>query len=320
MTVGNDPVSATGGPKTGLAHEAFFYADLDGFLAATVPFLRTGLDNGEPLLAAVPPAGIDALQAALGRDADAVTYVDMTLAGRNPAGIIPTVLQAFADEHPGQRICMVGEPTWPTRSAAGYLGAVQHEALINLAFADQDAAILCAYGTAGLRPTVREDVGRTHPFVYDNGTRTASVQYADPMTVAASCLLPLPDPPNAPDAMTFGAASLRSIRRLVGAHAARAGMSEERIRELQIAVNEVATNTIVHTDGPGTLRVWIDDEAVVCEITDEGRITDPLAGRRRVSPDQTSGRGLLLAAMMSDLLQIVVGDSGNVIRIYKNIT
>ena len=245
MTVGNDPVSATGGPKTGLAHEAFFYADLDGFLAATVPFLRTGLDNGEPLLAAVPPAGIDALQAALGRDADAVTYVDMTLAGRNPAGIIPMVLHAFADEHPDQRICMVGEPTWPTRSAAGYLGAVQHEALINLAFADQDAAILCAYGTAGLRPTVREDVGRTHPFVYDNGTRTSSVQYADPMTVAASCLLPLPDPPNAPEAMTFGAASLRSIRRLVGAHAARAGMSEERIRELQIAVNEVATNTIV---------------------------------------------------------------------------
>jgi anti-sigma regulatory factor (Ser/Thr protein kinase) len=319
VTVGNDPVSSSGG-STGLAHEAFFYADLDGFLAGTLPFLRTGMDNGEPLLAAVPAPGIDALQTALGRDADAVTYVDMTLAGRNPTGIIPTVLQAFADEHPGQRISIVGEPTWPARSPAGYLGALQHEALINLAFADQDAAILCAYGTAGLQTTIREDVGRTHPFVFDNGTLTASVQYADPVQTAASCLLPLPDPPVAPESMTFGPASLRSIRKLVGTHAARAGMSEERSRELQIAVNEVATNTIVHANGPGTLRVWTDDETVVCEITDEGRITDPLAGRRRVGSDQTSGRGLLLAAMMSDLLQIVVGDSGNVIRILKNIT
>ncbi len=159
--------------SSGLAHEAFFYTNLDGFLAGTMPFLRTGMDNGEPLLAAVPAPGIDALQNALGSDAGAVTYVDMTLAGRNPSTIIPTVLQAFADEHPGQRISMIGESTWPTRSPAGYLGTVQHEALINLAFADQDAAILCAYGTSGLQATIREDVGRTHPYVFDNGTRAA---------------------------------------------------------------------------------------------------------------------------------------------------
>ena len=302
-----------------LAHEAFFYADVDGFLAGTVPFVRAGLAANQPVLAAVPASGIDALQTALGSDADAVDYVDMTLAGRNPAGIIPTVLQAFADEHPGQRVSIIGEPVWPTRSAAGYLSAVQHEALINLAFADQDVALLCAYGTTGMRATGREDVGRTHPFVSDQGTRSASVQYADPTTVAGTCLLPLPDPPAAAETITFGTDGLRSVRRLVGAHAAQAGMSDERSREFQIAVNEVATNTIVHTDGPGTLRIWRDDDAVVCEITDQGRISDPLAGRRRVSPDQPNGRGLLLASVMSDLLQIVVGDSGNTIRIYKNI-
>lgn len=75
-------------------------------------------------------------------------------------------------------------------------------------------------------------------------------------------------------------------------------MSEERIAEFQIAVNEVATNTIVHTDGPGTLRIWRDFDAFVVEISDDGRITDPLAGRRRVGADQTAGRGLLLAAVM----------------------
>jgi anti-sigma regulatory factor (Ser/Thr protein kinase) len=303
-----------------MAHEAFFYADIDGFLAGTVPFVRSGLDAGQPVLAAVPAAGIDALQTALGGDADAVSYVDMSLAGRNPTRIIPTILQAFADEHPGQRVSMIGEPIWSTRTPAGYLSAVQHEALINLAFADQDASVLCAYGTAGMLASTRDDVGRTHPVLHENGTRTTSVQYADPATVAATCLLPLPDPPVAVESLTFGADSLRTIRRLVGAHASLVGMSEERSREFQIAVNEVATNTIVHTNAPGRLRIWHEDDAVVCEITDEGHITDPLVGRRRVGPDQTNGRGLLLASVMSDLLQIVAGESGNTIRIHKNIT
>jgi anti-sigma regulatory factor (Ser/Thr protein kinase) len=315
MTEGS--IASTSGT---LAHEAFFYADMDRFLAGTVPFVHAGIAAGEPVLAAVPATGIDALRTALGSDSGAVSYIDMTLVGRNPAAIIPTVLQAFADEHRGQRVSMIGEPVWPTRSAAGYLSSVQHEALINLAFADQDVALLCAYGTVGMRATGRDDVGRTHPFVSEQGTRTASVQYADPTTVAATCLLPLPDPPAAAETMTFGADGLRSVRRLVGAYASQAGISEERSREFQIAVNEVATNTIVHTDGLGTLRIWRDEDAVVCEITDEGRITDPLAGRHRVGPDQPSGRGLLLASVMSDLLQTVVGDSGNIIRIYKDIT
>ncbi|HEX2360618.1 MAG TPA: sensor histidine kinase [Jiangellaceae bacterium] len=310
----------TSGPSAGsMTHEAFFYANTNGFLAGAMPFLRAGLDAGGPVLAAVPAAGIDALQRALGGEADLVSYVDMTQAGRNPTGIIPMVLQAFAEEHPGRRTFMIGEPVWPERSAAGYLTAVQHEALINLAFAEQDAAILCSYGPSGVHATAVEDVGRTHPFVLQNGTRNASVQYADPTTVAATCLLPLPDPPATAETMAFGAAGLRAIRSLVGTHGTQAGLSEDRIREFQIAVNEVATNTIVHTDGPGRLRIWRDDDAVVCEIRDEGRITDPLAGRRRVAPDQTDGRGLLLASVMSDLLQIAVDESGNTIRIHKNI-
>jgi anti-sigma regulatory factor (Ser/Thr protein kinase) len=302
------------------AHEAFFYGDLNEFTAGALPFVRTGLTNGEPVLAAVQEPGIDALRAALGRDADEISYLDMSLVGRNPTGIIPTVLCSFADEHPDSRVSIVGEPVWPSRSPASYLAAIQHEALINLAFQDQSAAILCAYGTEGLQTRVRDDVGRTHPFVFDQGKRTPSVQYGDPASVAASCLLPLSDPPASVESMTFGAADLGAVRSRVRSHAAHAGMSEDRIADFQIAVNEVATNTIVHTNGPGTLRIWTADDEVVCEIRDEGRITDPLAGRRRVGPDEVSGRGLLLAAVLSDLLQIVVDETGNTIRIHKTIT
>ena len=63
-----------------------------------------------------------------------------------------------------------------------------------------------------------------------------------------------------------------------------------------LAANEIATNSIRHGGGEGTLLAWIDGDAVVCEISDEGQITDPLVGRRRPPADAAGGRGLWLAA------------------------
>jgi anti-sigma regulatory factor (Ser/Thr protein kinase) len=300
-----------------LVHEAFFYTDLDGFLAGTVPFIRAGVAAGEPVLAAVPSPGLDALRAELGVDSDAVTLVDMAQAGGNPTSIIPMVLQAFADEHPGDQIRMIDEPIWPGRSPAEYATAVQHEALINLAFADRPATIRCPCQTTGYN-RIRADASRTHPILLENGRRHRNVDYGDPAAVAVTVLRPLPDPPAAPTSMTFGVASLRTVRKVVGEFAGGVGMGTERIIELQFAVNEIATNTVVHTDGSGTLKVWQEDAAVVCEISDRGRITDPLAGRMLVGPGRPAGRGLLLAAVMSDLLQIVSHDSGTTMRIRKN--
>lgn len=90
-------------------HEAFFYADVGG---RTVPFVPAGLEAGEPVLAAVAAPGIDSLQTALGSDAEAVSYVDITQAGRNPTGIMATVLLAFADRHPRRRVSIIDFGRW----------------------------------------------------------------------------------------------------------------------------------------------------------------------------------------------------------------
>ena len=45
--------------------------------------------------------------------------------------------------------------------------------------------------------------------------------------------------------------------------------------------HEVATNSIRHGGGEGTLRVWHEDDMVVCEVRDRGRLDQPLAGRAR---------------------------------------
>src|SRR4051812_5731124 len=76
-----------------LVHPALFYADDDAYICGTVPFLREGLDTGEPVMMAAPPSRLDLVHAALGSDASRVAFHDMTLAGRNPGRIIAGVLR-----------------------------------------------------------------------------------------------------------------------------------------------------------------------------------------------------------------------------------
>ena len=90
-----------GGAAT-LVHPALFYADDEAYLAGTVPFLREGLDAGEPVMMAAPPDRLDLVHAALGPQASDVVFHDMTVAGRNPGRIIAGVLRAFVDEHGGR--------------------------------------------------------------------------------------------------------------------------------------------------------------------------------------------------------------------------
>ncbi|HEU4347888.1 MAG TPA: MEDS domain-containing protein, partial [Actinoplanes sp.] len=164
-------------------HPALLYRGRDEYLAATVPFVRDGLAVGEPVAVAVPTGNLALLREALGGDAGRVLWRDMTVAGRNPGRIIPTVLLAFADAHPGRRVRIIGEPIWAGRSAVEYPACAQHEALINAAFTGRPATILCPYDVSGLDPVWVEDAHRTHPEMVTAAGRWDSPSYADPIAV-----------------------------------------------------------------------------------------------------------------------------------------
>ena len=61
-----------------------------------VPFIRDGLEAGEPVMAAVTRQHEDWLQDALDGQADHVQFVNMLELGRNPAQLIPA-WQQFLD-------------------------------------------------------------------------------------------------------------------------------------------------------------------------------------------------------------------------------
>jgi anti-sigma regulatory factor (Ser/Thr protein kinase) len=113
--------------------------------------------------------------------------------------------------------------------------------------------------------------------------------------------------------------NLSEVRALVLKHAREAGLMEGRANDLVLAVSEVAANTLRHTRSSGTLTIWRDQDEVVCEIHDEGTITDPLAGQRRPAPDAAGGHGLWLVHQVCDQVELRSDETGTTIRMHMAI-
>src|SRR5947207_1493103 len=300
-------------------HEALFYRNSDEYRAGTVPFVERGLDRSEPVLVAVPGPKIALIVAALGADSARVRFLDITYAGRNPGRIIPWVLHSFVDEYAGRPVRIIGEPIGVGRTVDEYPACVQHEALINVAFAGQVARILCPYDADALPAEVLDDAACTHPVLVDMDARMHSAQYTDPGDVVEAFNRPLAEPSPYTPTLQFDGPSLPLVREFVAYYADRAGLPPGRVDDLPLAANELASNAIVHGGGTGELRVWPVDGQVVCEVRDRGTATAPLAGRVPPAPDSLGGRGLALVNYLSDLVRIHTGPQGTAVRAYVDL-
>ncbi|MEU9568556.1 anti-sigma factor RsbA family regulatory protein [Streptomyces massasporeus] len=297
------------------AHPALLYRDEQEYLDGTLPFVHDGLEAGEPVAVAVPGKNLALIRDALGDAADAVRMLDMREAGRNPGRIIPGVLRAFADTQPaGRRVRIIGEPVWAGRSETEYPACAQHEALINAAFRGRTVTIMCPYDVARLPEHMVADAYATHPAVIHPGSRTArdNDAYA-PEDVVSRYNEPLAPVQNALT-FSFVSDSLSDARHVAVGEGARLGLTGVKLDDLALATAELTTNSVVHGGGSGVLRVWAEDGYVVCEVRDEGRLADPLAGRRPVPRDQRGGRGILLVNLIADLVRVHRSDSGTTVR------
>ena len=127
---------------------------------------------------------------------------------------------------------------------------------------------------------------------------------------------PLTTPPDGAEVLCYRA-GLAGVRDFTAARARRAGLPPHRVHDLVIAVAELAANTLAHTSGPGTLTLWVTDDEVVCQVQDQGQITDPLAGQVRPSPDAPGGgRGLWVVYQVCDRVEIRTGQAGTTVRVH----
>jgi anti-sigma regulatory factor (Ser/Thr protein kinase) len=297
-------------------HEALLYAGDDEFVAGTLPFIEGALAVGDPVVVATSREKIALLGAELNGGSAGVHFADMHELGANPGAIISAWHEYVSGRAPGRTLWGIGEPVWPGRSPAELEECHRHERLLNLAFADTPSfRLLCPYDTAALAPAVIDHVRVSHPVIVSAGAREASERYRGLAGLEDVLGEPLPEPSAPPRELRFQTDTLPTLRRFVLESSREAGFAEGLADDLVLAVNELATNSVRHADGGGTLRVWRDAGAVIWEVRDRGRIVDPLAGRQRPPRDDEGGYGLWMVNQLCELVQVRSSEEGTVVRL-----
>ena len=300
-------------------HEAFFYADDDEFFDGTLAFLREAVASREPTLVVLSARKNEILQRRFNPDSDEVLFADMAEVGSNPARIIPAWHDFLARySGPSRRLRGIGEPIWAGRSEAETAECQRHEALLNVAFADPSFWLLCPYDTSALPESVIDEARRTHPFVSHAHGSAPSATYPGGDAFAVPSDEPLSQPTSAA-VLSFGDRQLRDVRRFVADQCVIAGVRGARSDEAVLAVNELATNSLLYGGGSGTLRVWTEAGVLIFEVQDRGCIGDPLVGRQRPALNSPGGRGLWIVNQVCDLVQVRQFGLVNVVRVHIRI-
>lgn len=287
-------------------HRAVFYRGEQGFLDGVLPFIREGIEAGEPTLVMVSAAKIELLRVALGGDPEGVQFADMGHVGANPARIIPAWRQ-FVEQYSDRERPLrgIGEPISATRTAPELVECQRHEALLNLAFADAgDFELLCPYDLEALDAGVVAEAERSHPLLVEGGRKRASDHYRGLEAIAAPFDVPLPEPPAQASEFRFDSSTLGALRAFIRRYGRDAGIDGQAVENLVTGVSELAANSVRHGGGHGIARLWRDDDVLVCDIRDRGQLSIPLAGRIKPPPRDLRGRGLWLANQICDLVQI----------------
>jgi anti-sigma regulatory factor (Ser/Thr protein kinase) len=296
----------------GFRHEAFFYAGEEEFLAGTVTFLEEGIAAGESVLVILPEPRLRLVRKALGSAAERVEFWRMDDLGRNPARLISAWQDFLRTCDPEKGVRGLGEPISPGRSAAEMEECELHELLFNLAFAEERSlTVICPYDTNLLEDEVLAGAERSHPVCAHSRGKSVSSRFS----LEALLERALPPPGRPAVTFPFGRSDLAMVRHLVAQCGRSAKLATRRNEDFVLSVCEVATNSIQHGGGKGTLDLWDEDGELVCAVRDDGRIEDPLVGRRRPAPTQPCGRGLWIANQLCDLVQIRSGEAGTEVRL-----
>lgn len=280
----SESAGVTAGTDTGqhgFVHCALIYRSQQEYVESVERFVVDGLAKDEAVLVAVPADELtllrDALHDAGGTSPAELQMADITEVARNP-NCFMAMEGSFADEHPDRRVRIVSQLAWPGRSDDEFVACLEHEALVNDALENCEATELCLYDASRLDDDVLADARASHPLLCSRGSLHRSDDY-DPDDVLERCNQPLPANPGAVTYMVRKSADLRPARSFAGDYAGWVGLSQDGIDDLQLIATELATNSLMYTDGACRLAFWRSDEHLVCEARDGGRLDDPLVGR-----------------------------------------
>jgi len=119
--------------------------------------------------------------------------------------------------------------------------------------------------------------------------------------------------------VAFEAEDLTDLRRFVLRWASDEALEDGLAQEFVLAIHEIATNSVRHGGGRGRLMVWREGETLLCEVRDNGQISNPMLGEVQPGPQASCSRGLWIANQLCDLVQIRSSAAGSQVRMHKHL-
>ena len=300
---------------TGLRHEAFVYGSDEEFVERMTTFLEAGLEEGAAALAVTTRSNCALLRDELGTAAESVAFVDRDDWFIRPPTTIAAYHSTFGELLRGgaPSIRVVGEIQFgPT--AGEWREWTAYEAILNRAFAERPAWIVCPYDQRALPEQVIEGAARTHPTVLGEGRKTGA-GFAEPEDVVRA-MIPAHEPLEGLRRVPPGDSPML-LRERLAAELAAANVPEGKALKLLLAANEVAVNAFEHAGGPEALRVGLVGGRFVCEISDRGPgLDDPLAGFVPPKPENGRGTGLWTARQLTSRLELIRSADGLTVRLW----
>jgi anti-sigma regulatory factor (Ser/Thr protein kinase) len=293
-------------PQQRFVHSALIYRTDDEFLDVALPFIELGIELGEPTLVAVQKANVENLRSALGGEPDGLTLLSVEEWYETSARTREKFARWAAERIGAGRVRMIGEPPWAVGHEAQVRDWARHDSVINVAFDGMPVNFMCAFDARELPEEIVEHARRTHPDLVGPQGTSVSASYENPRAFCRGLDTRVERPEGEPwIVLDFNLADLRRVRHTVATAAVAAGLSGSRADELALAVNEIASNAVVHGRPPAILRIWQGDGELICEVADTGDgIKDVLAGQFTPPPDGIGGRGIWLTRMLSDAVEI----------------
>jgi anti-sigma regulatory factor (Ser/Thr protein kinase) len=305
--------------RKGFEHSALIYGSDEEFLETAVPFVEGGVAAGEPTLVAVQGRNIEILRAALGGEPEGVTLLSVEEWYETSARTRDKFVRWAGERTGSRRVRLIGEPPWALGNGPRVRDWARHESVLNVAFAGMPVSFMCPYDSRALPEEIVEYARRTHPKIAGRDGLRSSDVYEEPREFCRRLNTHVESPEGDPvEVLDFNLADLRKMRRLVTSTAVSSGLSGSRADELALAVNEIASNAVVHGRLPATLRIWEGKGKLICEVSDAGDgIKDVLAGQLTPPLAGIGGRGIWLARMLCDAVEIRNG-VGCTVSIHAN--
>lgn len=298
-----------------LAHRALLYSSHDGLVDSLAPIIGAQLDAGQPVVAILDARTADELRRRLGAAADGVEFQRPERLCRYPAQALGHYLRIAQRAGDGRRPTVIGLPQLGHDALDDELW-VRVEAAANVALAEHRMDMISAYRSAGLARHLGEGIRRVHPWLHSDSDTRPSPDYQDPGDFLTEN--PLPAPPalhGVTDEWAFGPAELAPIRKLVGDRGRQAGLPAGRREDFVLAVNELLTSSVSRDPRPGTFRLRLDLDAMVCEVSDAGQLDDPYVGLLPPGHDGPNRKALWLVRQLCETVHVWSDAQGTHVRL-----